>query len=53
MGFGPQLRQQPWYINISFYQPHESGYNLEIKFGDLSLSLWEHVSYTGRLQRIW
>ena len=39
--FGPQIRQQPWHVIYHF----EPGHILEMDFCDLSLILWEQVSY--------
>ena len=45
--FGPQIRQQPWHVIYHF----EPGHILEMVFCDLSLIVWEHVSYC--LYRCW
>ena len=39
--FGPQIRQQPWHVIYHFEPSHIS----EMDFCDLSLILWEQVSY--------
>ena len=48
MGFGPQIRQQPWQIMYFKAQSHNFMnllINFQMKFFDLSLILWEQVSF--------
>ena len=48
MHFGPQIMQQPWHIMYHFKaeesEHHESAYNFQMKFYNLSFILWEQVS---------